>query len=155
MATKLNLKWEAPEFKHHPKSIQWYTLFAIITIGLITYGIYIHDWLTSTTFFVLAMALLVFTTQRPTKVTHELTATGIRVKSTFFPYKNIRKLWIIYTKENKTLNLETTAYVNNQITLQLGKENPLTIREYLKSYLSEDLNQEETLTDIISRKIKF
>lgn len=152
---KLNLKWIALEFKHHKKNFLWYIVFSLVTLGLIGYAIYIQNWLTLTTFVCLAIVTLVFANQRPQMIEHELSSTEIRVGQTLYPYRIIKKFWIIYTKDNKSLNFETTAYLNNVVTLQLGRENPLEIKNYLKPYLQEDLDREESFTDIISRKIKF
>ena len=153
--SKLNLRWEALEFQVHQRNWLWYVGYLVVGGVLVGYAIYTRSILTVATFVVISIVAFVFAHQNPKTVTHELSQTGIRVGNSFYPYRNIRKFWIVYTRENKTLNLETTAYLNSQVSLQLGTEDPLPIREYLKAYISEDLDQEETLIDILARKIRF
>jgi hypothetical protein len=150
-----NLRWEALEFKTHERTNFWYIGFAVIAIALIAYAIFTHNLLTTLTFIVLAAVWLIYSLQTPRIAEHELSPAGIRINRSLFPYKNIKKFWIIYSNENKTLNFETTAYLNNRISLQLGNQNPTAIKQFLKTYLPEDLNMEESLTDVLARKIKF
>jgi hypothetical protein len=150
-----SIKWEAMEFIPHKRSASWYIGFTIISLLLIAYAIYTHNFLTILTFIVLAGVWLMFSLQTPRKIVHELTTTGIVTNQNMLSYKTIKKFWIIYTRDNKTLNLETTAYLNNHLVLQLGKQHPSEVKEFLKKYIPEDLEMEESLTDIISRKIKF
>jgi hypothetical protein len=149
------ISWQALEFKPHNKNPVWFICFGILSASLILYGFYSGNLLTVATFLIISIIALFFALQNPQPVTCQLKSTGIVVNRTFYPYRNIRKFWIIYGPQNKTLNFETVAYLNSLISLQLGKQDPLAVKEYLKQYLQEDLDQQETLTDIIGRKLKF
>jgi hypothetical protein len=58
---------------------------------------------------------------------------------------------MIYTPENKTVNFETVAYLNNHISMELGRQDPVAIKQFLKNYLQEDLDREESFTLLISK----
>ncbi len=150
-----NIKWEAWEFKLHQRSSLWYIVSLLLAVALIGYGVYTRNILTIVTFVVAAAAWFFYSMQTPRLLVHELTTTGIRVGEVFFPFRNIKKFWIIYTEANKSLNLETTAYLNNHILLQLGKLNPTQVKQFLKAYIPEDLDRQENISDVIARKIKF
>ena len=152
---KQKITWEAWEFKAQEKSLFWYVGFGGIAIALIVYAWYSHNFLTMITFLVISAAWLLYALQKPRRVSHELSTTGIRINQTFFPYRNIKNFWIIYNNHNKTLNFETTAYLNNHISLELGQLHPNEIKTFLKTYLQEDLDKEDSLTDVIARKVKF
>lgn len=152
---KSNLTWEALEFRPHRKNFLWYIIFGVLTTGLILYALYIQNWLSVITFACLAIAAFAFSIQRPMKIIHELTPTGIQLGETFVPYRNVKNFWIVFNQHSKTLNFETTAYINNVVTLQLGRLDPLAVKEYLKNYIPEDLNKQESFIDILARKIKF
>ncbi len=149
------LAWKAREFKSYKKTRLWYICFFVISAGLIVYALYIHNILTLITFALLSFATFLFSHQNPEDITYELTSTGIISGQIMYPYRNIKNFWIIYTPENRTLNFETTAYLNNQVSIELGKQDPVQIKQFLKTYLPEDLDKEESFTDILARKIKF
>jgi len=94
--------------------------------------------------------------REPKKVIYTLNNNGIVVDRVLFPYQNILAFWINYLPPDiKTLNFETTAYINRYVSIQLNDQNPLEVREYLLQYLVEDLDQGETLAERITRKTKF
>ena len=147
--------WEAHEFRVYNKSPLWYLIFGLIALGLIAYAAYTRDLIILITFGVIIVAAYFYSRQKPGLIRYELSTTGVHINQMFYPYRNIRKFWVFYTPENKSLNFETTAYLNNRISLELGKQDPVQIRTFLKSYLQEDLNIEESFMEVISRKIKF
>ncbi|MBX4205196.1 MAG: hypothetical protein KW788_03370 [Candidatus Doudnabacteria bacterium] len=147
--------WTAQEFKVHKKPVVWYVAFAIVAVGLIAYAIYNRNILTLLTFVLLVITGFFLAHQKPRQMQYELNTTGVVLGQITYPYRNIKKFWIIYTPENKSVNFETIAYINNQISMELGRQNPLVIKQFLKNYLQEDLNKEESFTDILARRIKF
>lgn len=149
------LSWSAQEFKIHKKNTEWYIGYLVFAFALLAYGWYSHNLLTLVTFAIIVVVVFYFSHQSPGVVKYELTSTGVMVGKTLIPYRSVKKFWIIYTSVNKSVNFETSAYLNNQVSLQLGKQDPLPVREFLKKYLSEDLDREESFTEVLARKIKF
>ncbi|MGE5392131.1 MAG: hypothetical protein ACM3NH_00065 [Candidatus Saccharibacteria bacterium] len=151
-----SISWTALEYEPREKRAVWFTLFFLIFGGLIAFGFYTKSYITVVLFVLLAAVSYGFAVKRPRRLGHIIGPTGITVGKTSFPYKEIKKFWIHYDPAvTKTLNFETTAYVNNMVTLQLDKQDPIEVRNYLKKYLAEDLDREETLSDAIARKLKF
>lgn len=147
--------WAAKEFRSHNKTAIWYLVFTAVSVGLITYAYFSHNILTLLTFALLIAVAFIFSHQKPHEIEYQLTTTSIVIGQLAYPYRNIKKFWIIYTPENKTVNFETVAYLNNHISMELGKQDPVRIKQFLKNYLQEDLDRQESFTDILARKIKF
>jgi hypothetical protein len=148
--------WEAPEFVEHEKSIHWYIGFIIISLLLVSFAVFSQSLNTIITFAILILISFVFAQQKAKIVECAISSTGITLGKTFYPYKIIRNFWIIYRPSQiKTLNFETTAYVNNVVSIQLGNQDPVIIKTVLKKYLIEDLNRDESLSDVIARRVKF
>lgn len=73
-----------------------------------------------------------------------------------YPYKIIKKFWLVYNPPiTKTLNFETTAYLNNRISIQLGSQDPVAVKLYLSQYLPEDLDRTESLSETLARTLKI
>ena len=149
------ISWQALEFNEHKKPPIWFISFGLLSALLIFYGFWSGNLLTGATFLVICFSIFFLGLQRPQTVTHKLSSTGISANRIFYPYRNIKKFWIIYKRHNKTLNFETVAYLNNQVSFQLGDQDPVEIKQFLKKYLPEDLDKEESLMDIFAHRIKF
>ncbi|MEO8065624.1 MAG: hypothetical protein ABI643_02075 [Candidatus Doudnabacteria bacterium] len=151
-----SLTWTAPSHIQSPRSAGWYLIFGLVSLGLIIFGIYNHSILMVITFIVVIFSVLLFTSQQPRALTFRATTTGIASGSLVYPYKTIKTFWIIYNPPSiKTLNFETSAYLNNQISLELGNQNPIEVKLFLSQYIPEDLNREETFTDTLARRLKI
>ena len=151
-----NISWEAAEFKQHSKTQIWYIIFAIVSLLLIGYAIYQKSLITTIAFILLSAVSLAFALKKPTKLTHHITSTGIVVGDIIYPYKTIKSFWIVYDPPQvKTLNFETTAYLNRFITVQLEAQDPVAVKVALKKYLVEDLDREESFSEALARKLKF
>ncbi|HEV8601612.1 MAG TPA: hypothetical protein VGQ87_03395 [Patescibacteria group bacterium] len=150
------LSWEAPEFPERTRSTNWYIMFAIISVILIGFAVWVGSVITIIMFCLLIAVGFGFAVQKPKQVDYSINSQGIVVGKLIYPYKNIRKFWIIYDPPAvKTLNFETTAYLNNVISIELGNQDPLPVKSKLKNHLFEDLDREESFADILARKAKF
>jgi hypothetical protein len=155
LKTSETLTWTAPSHIHHRRSPGWYLIFLLVSIGLIAYAIYTNSIITAITFFLIITVVLILSSERPTVTTYKITKTGISAGKISYPYKIIKKFWIVYNSETKTLNLETTAYLNNKVILQIGKQNPAMLKKILGQYLTEDLNNQESLSEAMARRFKI
>ena len=134
----------------------WYILFTIVAGGLLVFGFFSDSLITILICGLIVLLGFIYSHRKPRVMHHELTATGIVLGDTIYPYKNIKTFWIIYEPPHiKTLNLETTAYLNSHVVVQLGNQDPVMVKLFLKNFLEEDLNREESFVDLISRKLKI
>ena len=107
-------------------------------------------------FCVIIFSIILFSGQSARTITYKVTKTGITSGNSVYGYKTIKKFWILYNPPAiKTLNLETTAYLNNIVSMELGRQDPVELKLYLSQYLPEDLDREESLSDILARNLKI
>ena len=133
MAQNQKIIWQAPEFRHYPKGYGWYFALGAISVMIVGY----------------------FAKQQPQVVEIEITNKGIRYGAIIFPYKQIKHFWIVSNERHRTLNIHTTAWLNNMIILQLEDQNPEIVREYLINYLPEHTETEETTAQRLMHRLKF
>lgn len=151
-----SISWTALEFVPQDRPLWWFIVFFLAAGGLIAFGIYSKSIMTTILFSLLAVVTFGFAVKKPRRLGHILSAEGITIGRKLLPYREIRKFWLHYNPPMvKTLNIETTASVNNTFTLQLENQDPVAVKRFLKKYLPEDLEREETIADAIARKIKF
>lgn len=150
------ITWNAPSHTRTSRSPAWYIVFGIISVALIFFGVYNHSILMIVTFSVVILSVMLLSAQEPKNVVFKATKSGIVSGSIVYPYKTIKTFWIIYNPPVvKTLNFETSAYLNNHISMELGQQDPTELKLYLSQYIPEDLDREESLTDTLARNLKI
>lgn len=151
-----SIAWDAPEFVHYPKNIWWYVFLIVVGLGFVIFFSFQKDFLTAGLFFLLLVIIIYYGKATPRLLHIEITTHGIKINDNRLSYQQIKSFWLVYDPPTvKTLNFETTANFNRFLTLQLGEQNPLPVRELLLEYLAEDLDRGEQTVDKISRNLKF
>ena len=148
--------WKAPEFKHYEKNVGWYTTLVSVCILIVGYFIIQKDYFGALTMFIIGAVLIFFSRQVPNTVDIELTHKHISFGKMLFPYKQLRSFWVVHNQNHKTLNLETTTYLNNLLILELQDQDPEEIRIFLLQYLPEHPTyNKETFAQKVIHKLKF
>lgn len=149
------IEWQAPEFRHYQKNAAWFITFAIIVIMIVTYQLFQNDWFGAITVLIMAIIFGTFALHKPKDVIITLSTEGIHINDAYIPYIRIKQFWIVNNENHKTLNLETTAYINHLLSIELGNQNPTEVQEILAELLPENIDVEETLAQRIAHKFKF
>ena len=149
------LEWQAPEFRHYPKNAAWFITYAIIVALLVAYEIVQHDWFGAISIIIIAGLFAAFALHKPKEVMIRLTTHGLHIDDTNIPYDNIRHFWIVDTENHKTLNIETTAYLNHQLSIELHEQDPDEVQEILEELLPENDQAQETAIQKIAHRFKF
>jgi hypothetical protein len=149
------LEWQAPEFRHYPKNAAWFITYAIIVALLVAYEIVQHDWFGAISIIIIAGLFAAFALHKPKEVMIRLTTHGLHIDDTNIPYDNIRHFWIVDTENHKTLNIETTAYLNHQLSIELHEQDPDEVQEILEELLPEHEQTQETAIQKIAHRFKF
>jgi hypothetical protein len=148
--------WKASDIQHHQRPAAWYMGLAIVSIGLIGFALYNHSIIMLITFVLIVFVIFILSLQPSRLVTYKITRTGVAIGRVNYPYQVIKKFWIAYNPpETKTLNLETTAYLNNRVIIQLGNQDPIEVKLYLSHYLEEDLDRIESFSESLARSLKI
>ena len=123
---------------------------------LIVFAAFSKSIMTVITFVLLILLSYAFAVKPPKSLRHSIGQVGIKVGNVAYPYKNIKTFWVVYNPPDvKTLNFETTAYLNNPVSVELGDQDPVEVKMLLKNFLVEDLEREESLSEVIARKARF
>ncbi|HTL39362.1 MAG TPA: hypothetical protein VL306_00920 [Methylomirabilota bacterium] len=150
------LTWKSPSHLAHKRSALWYIFFGLGSLGLLAFALYDRHIITIITFVLIILMIFLIISQPQREIVSKITKNGIHIGDTEYPYKIIKRFWIVYNPPQvKTLNFETTTYINNRITVQLGSQDPLLVKRVLSQYLLEDLDQQESTADILARKLKI
>ncbi len=149
------IEWQAPEFRHYPKNAAWFITLVIIVGLLVAYQIFQHDWFGAISVVLISILFGAFAMHKPNIVTVVISTLGIHIDDTYIPYNNIKQFWIVENENHKTLNLNTTAYLNHHLSIELDDQDAEEVRDILSELLPEKVDAEETPVQRIAHKIKF
>jgi hypothetical protein len=149
------LEWQAPEFRHYSKNAAWFITFVIIALLLVLYQAFQKDWFGAITLGILAGLFGAFALHRPKEVTVSISTQGLHIDDTHIPYAQIKHFWIVDNNRHKTLNIETTAYLNHILTIELHEQDSEEVQEILAELLPEHTENQETLAQRIAHRFKF
>lgn len=149
------IEWQAPEFRHYPKNAAWFITFVLIVAMLIAYQVFQKDWFGAISVALIAVLFGAFAMHRPGIVNIRISTLGIHIDDTYIPFNNIRQFWIVDNDHHKTLNIETTAYLNHQLSIELEDQEADQIQEILEQLLPEKTDSEETIAQRIAHRLKF
>ncbi|MDD5110691.1 MAG: hypothetical protein PHI63_05795 [Patescibacteria group bacterium] len=148
--------WDFPLLESRQRGRRWFITMGIIGTLMAIYGIWTGNLL-----FVLLLVLFTMTyllmQRQPTQVRFTISEDGISMGRTFYPYRELKKFWIIYQPPDvKALYLEFQNPLKPYFPIPLVDQNPVTIRHALLDYVMEDLHRtEEPTLDQLSRFLKL
>lgn len=156
MSEKILLSWQAPEYKNYSKNLGWYITYLAISILIVGFfAIVQNDYFASITIGIIAILILFFANQSPEIVENRLTDKALEHGYLHIPYKQIKHFWVVNKGQHKTLNLETGAFLNSLMIIELGEQNADEVRNLLLNFIPEHEQTEPHLTQRFSHWIKF
>ncbi len=149
------ISWEAPEFRHYPKNPGWYITLTCISLMVVVFFIIQRDFFAAVSLAIISGFVFFFARQTPEIVPIELNNRGVHFGNLRFPYKQIKHFWVVHNENHKTLNLHTTALLNNIMILELEDQDPEVVRMFLIKHLPEHEESRETPIQRITHRFKF
>ena len=92
--------------------------------------------------------------QKPRDIEYSLSPLGVKIGDKHHDYTEFESFWVHYTPEVQEVSLKTKKTFSPYVKLSIEEQDPIHIRQMLSNYLLEE-HQEEEITDILLRKIKF
>jgi hypothetical protein len=141
---KTILQWKFPEYEEHERGMLWYIGTGIISIAFLIYAIVVSNFLFAIIIVIIDLIILIQVNRKPDRIDFKITDEGFLIGTSFTPYRNVSKFWIIYNPPKvKTLYINFKTTIKPNITIPLENKNPLRVREVLLQYVEEDLEKEE------------
>jgi hypothetical protein len=150
--------WTVAEYDKHERSKGWYITASIIALLLLFYSFMSANFLFAVIIVVVALVVILHDGQDPDKVKFSLTDEGVMIGRKFYDYDEIKDFSIVYKprQEIKNLYFEFKTAVKPRLSIPLGKMNPLSIRENLLKYLTEDLERtDQPLSEALAKFFKL
>ena len=148
------ISWNAPEFTYYEKSSGWFLGLTIISGVFFLISVLTKNYFFAFLILIAFFLIYVHAIKKPRKVKIEISEKGIDIAEQFLPYKEIVSFWIFEEPELKMLSLESKKFFRPRPFIPLAGQAPENIRAVLKKFIPEK-KQEESLIDILARRIRF
>ena len=154
---KAIFSWKAKEYIRHERGPRWYIAAVITVILLVFWSLVSRNW-------TMALAVVAFAGvyyylhihQHPRDIEVIISEMGIKVGTMVFPYTHIQSFWMIYQPPFvKTLNLHVDKKLYSHIVIQLGDQDPTSVRQFLCTQINEQEGKNESFGDILLRLLKL
>lgn len=150
------IAWQFPEFPYYRRGQRWYTVAGVVAAAAFVTSIFQKNPLFSVILILLAIIYVMIGQRKPRQIAFAVRESGIEVDRDFYRWEELDQFWIVYhPPEIKKLFFRFTTPLRPALTVQLEKENPVSVRKILLDYLSEDLSGEEPTSDQIGRVLKL
>jgi hypothetical protein len=148
--------WEAVSVVHHEKSRLWYILAATFVLLAIIYFIFTDAASGAVAVIMLAGVYFLAINEKPRVIKVEINDLGIKVKDNFYAFSSIRFFWIIYNPPfTVTLNFATVGRIGRIITVQLGKQDPAEVRNFLRTQVPEVEGKSEGFFESVGKVLRI
>jgi len=150
------LAWEAPEYIQHEKGWRWFLGAGIAVFMFIVYSIVTQNWTLVIALIVLSALYVNFHFEKPKPIEIVVSKAGIKAGRKHIPFQDIKSFWIIYNPPYvKTLNLKMNKALQQDISIQLGDQDPGDLREFLCAQILEIEGKKESFADSLIRIFKL
>lgn len=150
------LEWHTREHAHQPKSPGWFIVLAVVAtvlVGIFAMSLNIIGAVTTA----LASALIYYIAQqKPAIARYRVMVDGVAINNTLYHFRDLQSFNIIYEPGIvKTVILRSKHALTPLMHMEIGDADPVTIREVLLEFLSEDQEMDEPIVDILARRLGF
>ncbi|OIO33576.1 MAG: hypothetical protein COZ49_02390 [Candidatus Yonathbacteria bacterium CG_4_10_14_3_um_filter_47_65] len=142
MEQKEIISWNAPEYVHVQKSVDWFWALGIITVAGATATFLLGNILFSITIIIGAFSLGLYGARKPKNQEIEISRKGIRVNGKIHFYSEIQSFWIDQERNEPIILLQSEKMLMPYITIPLGDMDPEIIENVLGEFLRQEMHYE-------------
>jgi len=150
------ISWEAPEYIQHEKGWKWFLAAGIAVLLLAVYSAVTGNWTLVIAILVMSALYVKLHFELPKPIEIIISKAGVKAGRKHIPFQDIKSFWIIYEPPHvKTLNLKMNKTFQQDVTIQLGNQDPGDLREFLCAQVREIEGKKESFADTLIRIFKL
>lgn len=131
MASKL--EWQAIEYEHRPKSVDWFWILGTVCVLGAILSIYFDNFLFGVVILVGGLALGLHANIPPTLNSYSIQEDGLTKNSLLYPFTNINKFWFTKNSLGTVLLLEIDRIAFPIVTIPLGSADKEWIKQIFRA----------------------
>lgn len=132
------LAWQAPEYHHTHKTQDWYWTVGIIAGALVVTCAIFGNFLFAIVLAIGTFTLALFASRPPRVVQTEITAKGVKIDRTLFPYTSLESFGFSASPSGERLFIKSKKLVMPLVSVHIPEELVDDAREALSKKLKEE-----------------
>ena len=150
-------EFTTPEFEKQERGQVWLIVFGLCVISGVVIGIFTHSLSIVLLSIMLGFVYTITYNQKPNDIQVVFSDIGMVWKNKFFSYQEIEKFWIFFIPyQHKTLHVcIRKGRFDKEIIIPIQSQKISKIRETLGYYVPEDENSQESMKNMLTRKLKL
>lgn len=154
---KVVFRWDVNEYEKPPRDKRWFLVMGIAAALMLIFGLWTKNYLFVLIIVLFSIILYLHDTQEPSRVSVLITELGVVIGNRFYRFGEISNFWLVYNPpEVKNLYFSLNGLLKHRLLISLLDNDPVSIKNHLAQYLSEDLEQEEEpLSDRMARLFRL
>lgn len=150
------LEWRAREHDFRPKSARWYIALAVSVTLAAGAAVFLGNILGAIAIALVGGLIYVLAQRAPEDVRYRLMIDGVAINDRLYQFRNLEAFNIVYQPgEVKSVMIRSKKMLSPLVQMEIGKADPMKIRETLLEFLPEDLDMQEPVTDTWARRLGF
>ena len=165
-----SISWKIPSREQHERGRNWYIMAGVFLVICLFFSFFeIKDYrpifmgYNSNFLFVVIILLagiVMFINERnePTEIEFSADGDGLKIGEKFYDYDIIKDFSVLYKpkEEISKLYFEFKSSIQPRLSLEIGDQNPIVIRNFFLRYLKEDLERlNEPLSEQLSKALRL
>lgn len=133
-----SLVWSAPEYTHHPRSVDWFWGLGLIVLLASGVAIYLGNALFAIVLILAGGILALFAVRPPQEIQYALTPEGVLAGDTLYPFPSLKAYSVTDGVRYEKIILVSKRRLMPYIVIPVVGYPAETIREFLQEYLPEE-----------------
>lgn len=142
------LEWSALEYEEKEREADWFWALGTIVVASSLAAIIYGNYFFAVLLVISGILLGFFAIKKPDMVSFELNDKGLKVRTRFYPYENIKSFWV-QTEPKPVLFIKTERVFMPIIAVPLEESFSTSVRD---TFLSKNVPEEE-MKEHVSEKI--
>jgi|SRR3989344_1229549 len=142
------LEWTALEYEEKERSPDWFWALGVIVVASSLASIIYGNYFFAILLVLSGLLLGFFATKKPDVVSYELNKKGLKIRSRFYPYENIKSFWV-QTKQLEQIEKKSILFIRSErlfmpiISIPIEETSAEKIRSImiLKNVIEEEMRE--------------
>jgi len=146
------VEWQAPEYEHRERSLDWQWSMGLAGLLLAVIFFYFGNFLFALVILLSVMVIIIYSRRPPQEITFAITPKGLRAGKELYPFPSIKSFSV--TKDNKTLVIDSSRAFLPRIHFPLQPDLSPQVKQQLKRFIKEE-EYEERFLDAVADRLGF
>jgi len=135
--TDKHISWRTVEYKHRPKSAEWFWAMGIISTAGAVASVLAGNILFAILIAIGGLTITLFAVRTPAEIEISLTKSGILIGTRLHLYSAIENFSVLYEEKPPLLILQTKNPIMPHLSIQIESVTPDNVRVFLSHFMEE------------------